>query len=1430
MNRKIILLTLSLFFVNIYCFSFQNKSGLISTAETWSDTIHVVGDISITQNGSVTIAPGTYIEFQGLFSINIDQNGKISAIGNVSSPISFVSQNTLSFWNGINFDAMSETADSSKFEFCTFKYSTGAISIIGFNKVQVNHCLFSNNKADISNSSNNGGGINCLASVITINSSIFKDNYAARGGGLSFKNSTAIINDTRITGNTIYFGGAGIYCEGSVLNLNNCSIDSNYHSNSGGGAGIESTSTFLTLTNCRVINNKNNGIYSFSSIGKIKIINSIIANNEGTAGGGINCYGISVTIINSTIVNNKTAGGQGSTAGGIFLNSCPNSIISNSIIWNNYGFYNDFYFKNCTPVIQNCNIKDGNTFNLPNSQYINNISLDPKFNNPSTQIGFSTVLVPTDWSLSSCSPCIDKGDKNLFDTIPLTDINQNGRVFNDTVDIGAYEYQGLQTALGGTKIIFVKVNGNGDGTSWANAKGSIQDAINQPIDCFENIEVWVASGTYLPDTTGLTDKRKASFRLRDNVKIYGGFVGTENTLSSRNWKLNPTILSGNIGAANSYTDNSYHVVYIENVGSTAVLDGFTISDGLANVNFDYRDGAGIYCSYGSPILNNLMVNNNIAANYGSGIYINYANPTISNSTIYNNIGNNNGNGLYLFYSNAIISNSQIMNNYSQSGYYGGGLYLFKSNPIIVNTIIAHNENNSTSEGGGLYCYNSSPKIINSIIANNKCSSNSKGAGLYCKANSKPEIYNSIIYNNRNNDGNNQLGFFSNVSDTSSIVVISSLVQGGNSFSTPNSQYQNNFDFLPRFVHPSNIVGVDQNALNSDWSLQPCSPCINIGDNQLYPNNQNYDMALNNRFFNSTIDVGPFEYQGNPSVISPKAIVYVKPGGSGDGSSWADAIGNLQKAIDLQIGCYQYAEIWVAAGTYCPDTTGLENIKDATFNIRNNVKLYGGFNGTETDINQRNWVLNQTVLDGNIGSFIDSTDNSNNVISVLFQDSMVVIDGFTLKNGHSISYTQGGGAVYCKNSHFHLMNSVISKNSSEYKAGGIYAIGSNLTVENSKIINNKCEEIGAIYLESTTMDLINCQISNNYGDNGTGGVRLQKIKGNIENCLISNNTGDYAGAIHSTQSNYSITNATLVNNLYPETINTALDTLFISNSILWDSGFNSYENKIIYSNGDLLKIKNSNIQNGDNLNIPTGNYINNISENPNFEMPIYINGIDDMNTDVDWSLKSCSPCVNAGFFDPVYNTASTDLNGNSRIFNQDTIDMGAYEYQGEKKCLTITFVITNGANPGIGFNVILNGSSLQEQLTDNTGKTIFYNNSKGDKFRYDISLNFSLIVTDSILNLTNDTIIYIQANGISESTNLSEYAIYPNPATDKIYIETTNAPYEMKIIIYDINGKELLNQSLNGKLNQINMCNFPKGIYFVKLINDTIVETHKIVKG
>jgi len=136
------------------------------------------------------------------------------------------------------------------------------------------------------------------------------------------------------------------------------------------------------------------------------------------------------------------------------------------------------------------------------------------------------------------------------------------------------------------------------------------------------------------------------------------------------------------------------------------------------------------------------------------------------------------------------------------------------------------------------------------------------------------------------------------------------------------------------------------------------------------------------------------------------VCHVSNSGTGDGSSWTESM-DLHSAL-ADVNC---SEIWVQSGTYYP-TTGTDRF--VSFVIDRTLKLYGGFAGNETSLNQRTPGLYPTILSGNIGDENVDSDNTRTVIYIDGTDEMSNITATTEINGFTITkgYTNYGAGIYC----------------------------------------------------------------------------------------------------------------------------------------------------------------------------------------------------------------------------------------------------------------------------------------------------------------------------------------------------------------------------------------------------------------------------------
>ncbi len=283
----------------------------------------------------------------------------------------------------------------------------------------------------------------------------------------------------------------------------------------------------------------------------------------------------------------------------------------------------------------------------------------------------------------------------------------------------------------------------------------------------------------------------------------------------------------------------------------------------------------------------------------------------------------------------------------------------------------------------------------------------------------------------------------------------------------------------------------------------------------------------------------------PTAHAANQIWYVKHDASGieNGTSWGTAFKDLQAALSAAQATDQ---IWVAQGIYYPTDSASD--RTASFALKDGVALYGGFVGNESQLSQRDWVLNKTILSGDIdkndlheSGVITSTtgivgNNSYHVVTSTGLNASAVIDGFVITAGRANgSYpAHNGGAISNNNSSPTITNVSFSGNAATEEGGAIYNYYSSPEITNASFSGNAAVRYGgAIYNDRGNPTIINASFSGNIA-NYVGGA-IYNINGSsspITNASFSGNIANYAGgAIYSIDngSSSTITNASFSGN-------------------------------------------------------------------------------------------------------------------------------------------------------------------------------------------------------------------------------------------------------------------------------------------------------------
>lgn len=310
------------------------------------------------------------------------------------------------------------------------------------------------------------------------------------------------------------------------------------------------------------------------------------------------------------------------------------------------------------------------------------------------------------------------------------------------------------------------------------------------------------------------------------------------------------------------------------------------------------------------------------------------------------------------------------------------------------------------------------------------------------------------------------------------------------------------------------------------------------------------------------------------------VVFVAPGGAGDGSSWSSPMGDIQKAIALAGEDRENVkDVWIQAGTYSP--TQRLNLKDS-------VNVYGGFAGTETTIEERVKVDGGNAWDFKNQTIINGGDSIACMAAAKAMLQPIVVDGITFEHGAALSAKSDNGGGIRLNVNVTLQNSIVrncfSNNAGGavqiYPAGDVYnclfennrqttgsngggAINSNTSSNGYEVHIEGCVFVGnsstvrggAINCQGQSAYYINaCTFYNNkaVAENGTSLLPGGAIYDNggqmshITNCAIYNNTGSNVVYLKANQ----FSNNTVVKNVGGLYVAAGMKGAEVINNIVW----------------------------------------------------------------------------------------------------------------------------------------------------------------------------------------------------------------------------------------------------------------------------------------
>jgi len=289
------------------------------------------------------------------------------------------------------------------------------------------------------------------------------------------------------------------------------------------------------------------------------------------------------------------------------------------------------------------------------------------------------------------------------------------------------------------------------------------------------------------------------------------------------------------------------------------------------------------------------------------------------------------------------------------------------------------------------------------------------------------------------------------------------------------------------------------------------------------------------------------------------------------------------------------------------------------------------------------AVQNCVISDNIASSRDATGNAagGGIYTLSYDGFGLTVSNCVIRNNIATNVTTGqvstaGGMYLYSYGKKHITGCLVENNRSMAYGGGMYAVSSDLLIENSIFRENRNVNWdynyggGAMYLSAGVVTLRSCLIYNNYSSHGAGIYKFASAYLPPEQYGLLD--------IH---------NCTIVSNINYGIYERRADKLNISNSILYT---NTVASVYVAAGPIIFYATNSwiyyNSVTGGTVVDGVGNITNGID--PEFNNSAGNN----------YRLKQSSPCFNAGT-NQEWMANATDLDGRKRI-RYGCVDMGAYE--------------------------------------------------------------------------------------------------------------------------------------------------------------------------
>jgi hypothetical protein len=139
----------------------------------------------------------------------------------------------------------------------------------------------------------------------------------------------------------------------------------------------------------------------------------------------------------------------------------------------------------------------------------------------------------------------------------------------------------------------------------------------------------------------------------------------------------------------------------------------------------------------------------------------------------------------------------------------------------------------------------------------------------------------------------------------------------------------------------------------------------------------------------------------------------------------------------------------------------------------------------------------------------------------------------------------------------------------------------------------------------------------------------------------------------------------------------------------------------------------------------------------------------------------------------------------------------------------------------------------EQLALPNDYTDFFNLNDDSLLFIYMPINGNFYVWDDNINDWGNDYLYLDFyfsplnTGSIDKNDTLNFIVFPNPVDETLHI-STNSAEGFKATVYDISGNIVKTIATNDNTTSVDVSNWAKGIYFVKIQSDKGIHTHKII--